>query len=101
MRPAFRWCAWFSPAVVLVLMGCLWQWEWLAPYFLSANIIFCLTGLVVVLFLIWWFKREMQQRIKNLVHLETRHLLDVQEAVNLQLQQANHTLRVIPCAVTI
>jgi PAS domain S-box-containing protein len=38
--------------------------------------------------------RETQHRLKNLVHLETRHLLDEQEKINLQLQQANATLQV-------
>ncbi len=37
--------------------------------------------------------REAQQRLKNLVHLETQHLLAIQEATNTQLQQANLTLR--------
>ncbi len=38
--------------------------------------------------------RESRQRLKNLVHLETRHLLDVQEEMNKQLQQANATLQI-------
>ena len=37
--------------------------------------------------------RETRQRLRNLVHLETRHLLDAQEATNKQLQQANLTLQ--------
>ncbi len=35
-----------------------------------------------------------QQRIKNIVHLETQHLLDVQEQTSEKLQQANQTLLV-------
>ncbi len=35
-----------------------------------------------------------QQRIRNLVHLETRHLLEIQEQTNKQLQQANATLQI-------
>ncbi len=38
--------------------------------------------------------REAQHRLKNLVYLETRHLLEIQEATNKQLQQANVTLQV-------
>ena len=38
--------------------------------------------------------RETQQRLKNLVHLETQHLLEIQEETNKQLQQANVTLQV-------
>ncbi len=42
----------------------------------------------------WLIYRETQQRLKNLVHLETQHLLEMQEATNKQLQQANVTLQV-------
>jgi PAS domain S-box-containing protein len=38
--------------------------------------------------------REAKQRLKNLVHLETQHLLEAQEATNKQLQQANATLQI-------
>jgi len=38
--------------------------------------------------------RETRHRLKNLVHIETRHLLDEQEKINQQLQQANATLQV-------
>jgi diguanylate cyclase (GGDEF)-like protein/PAS domain S-box-containing protein len=38
--------------------------------------------------------RETQHRLKNLVHLETRRLLEVQEATNQQLQQSNIALHV-------
>jgi PAS domain S-box-containing protein len=42
----------------------------------------------------WLFYRGTQQRLKNLVHLETRHLLEIQEETNKQLQQTNATLQV-------
>jgi CHASE3 domain sensor protein len=38
--------------------------------------------------------RGAQQRLKNLVHLETKHLLEAQEEMNKQLQQTNATLQV-------
>jgi len=38
--------------------------------------------------------RQAQQRLKNLVHLETLHLLEIQEETNKQLQQAYATLQV-------
>ena len=38
--------------------------------------------------------RETQQRLRNVVHLETRHLLEIQEETNKKLQQANVTLQV-------
>ena len=37
--------------------------------------------------------RQTQQRLKNLLHLETRRLLEVQEETNEQLQRANATLQ--------
>ncbi len=37
--------------------------------------------------------RQTQQRLKNLVHLETEHLLKLQEDTNAQLHQANITLQ--------
>ncbi|MEQ6342460.1 MAG: CHASE3 domain-containing protein [Gammaproteobacteria bacterium] len=39
------------------------------------------------------FYRETQLRLKNLVHLETQKLLEIQEQTNKQLQQANVTLQ--------
>ena len=41
----------------------------------------------------WLFYRETQQQVKNLLHLETLHLLKAQEESNQQLQQANLTLQ--------
>jgi PAS domain S-box-containing protein len=38
--------------------------------------------------------RQTQQRLKNLVHLETQHLLERQQETNRQLAQANATLQV-------
>jgi PAS domain S-box-containing protein len=38
--------------------------------------------------------RQAQQRLRNLLYLETKRLLEVQEATNAQLQQANVTLQV-------
>ena len=37
--------------------------------------------------------RQSQQQLKNLIHLETVHLLEIQEETNKQLQQANVTLQ--------
>jgi PAS domain S-box-containing protein len=38
--------------------------------------------------------RETQQRIKNVVHLETRHFLEAEQELNKQLQQTNVALQV-------
>ena len=54
-------------------------------------------SLVTLLFsltFIYLIYREMQHQLKNSVHLETRHLLEIQEETNKQLQQANATLHV-------
>ncbi|WP_411727377.1 PAS domain S-box protein [Methyloglobulus sp.] len=53
-------------------------------------------SLFILLFALWFaylIYRETQQRLKNQVHLETQHLLEIQEATNKQLQQGNVTLR--------
>ncbi len=53
-------------------------------------------SLFTLLFALWFaflIYRETQQRLKNLVHLETLHLLEIQEQTNKQLQEANLTLR--------
>ena len=49
--------------------------------------------LLVVLFALLIY-REARQQLRNLVHLETRHLLKIQETMNQQLQHANLTLEV-------
>ena len=48
---------------------------------------------LLALLLAYLIYREGQHQFKNLVHLETQHLLEVQEQTNRQLQQANFTLR--------
>ena len=53
-----------------------------------------LFALLFVLLFAYLIYREAQQRLKNLVHLETQHLLEVQEQTNQRLQQANVTLQV-------
>ncbi len=51
------------------------------------------TILFAILFA-YFIYRESQQRLKNLVHIETRHLLEIQEDTNKKLQHANDTLLV-------
>jgi len=50
--------------------------------------------LLLALSFVYFIYREKQQQLKNLVYLETQHLLKVQEETNKQLQQANVTLQV-------
>ena len=57
-------------------------------------VIASLFALLFALAFAWLIYRETQQRLKNLVHLETLHYLEIQEATNKQLQQANVTLQV-------
>ncbi|MDD4929099.1 MAG: PAS domain S-box protein [Gallionella sp.] len=52
-----------------------------------------LTLLLALAFVVLMY-RSNKQRIKNLVHLETLHLLKIQEKLNAQLQQTNETLQV-------
>ena len=62
--------------------------------FLFIILIFAsLLTLVFALSFAFFINRETQNRLKNLVHLETQHLLDIQETTNKQLQQANITLQ--------
>jgi two-component system CheB/CheR fusion protein len=59
-------------------------------------IVIAATSLLMLLFalsLVYFIYRETQQQLKNLVHLETRHLLVIQEDTNKQLQHANVTLQ--------
>ncbi|MEQ1528731.1 MAG: PAS domain S-box protein [Methylococcales bacterium] len=47
-----------------------------------------------VLAFIYFIYQETQRRLKNLVHLETQHLLEVQEEINEQLQLTNLDLQI-------
>ncbi len=61
---------------------------------LAAIIAASLLTLLSALAFAYLIYRESRQRLKNLVHIETQHLLDVQEQINQQLQRANATLQV-------
>ncbi|MDO8803534.1 MAG: CHASE3 domain-containing protein, partial [Elusimicrobiota bacterium] len=50
--------------------------------------------LLLALISVYLVYRETQQRLANLVQLETQHLLESQEDTNKQLQQANTTLQI-------
>lgn len=50
--------------------------------------------LLFVLLFAYFIYRGTQQRLKNLVHLETQHLLKIQQETNKQLEQVNVTLQV-------
>ncbi|WP_198674868.1 PAS domain S-box protein [Rhodoferax ferrireducens] len=49
---------------------------------------------LLALSFVYLIHRESRQRLRNLVHLETRHLLEIQQKTNHELQQANATLQV-------
>jgi len=55
-----------------------------------ASVFMLLAGIAFAYFMY----RETQQRLQNLVHLETKHLLESQKALNSQLQEANATLQI-------
>jgi PAS domain S-box-containing protein len=61
---------------------------------LAAIIASSLFALLFALAFAYLIYRETQHRLTDLVHAETRHLLDVQERINQQLQRANVTLQV-------
>jgi len=50
-------------------------------------------ALLCALALVYLIRRAQQQRLKNMVYLETQHLLENQERINQQLQQNNIALR--------
>jgi len=57
---------------------------------------YVISSLLILLFALsfaYLIYQKAQQRLKNLIHLKTQHLLEIQEATNKQLQQANVTLR--------
>jgi len=53
-----------------------------------------LLTLLFALSLPYFIYRESQQRIKNLLHIETEHLLELQEQTNKKLQQTNVNLEI-------
>jgi two-component system CheB/CheR fusion protein len=60
-------------------------------------IVIVATNLLAVMFSLlftYLIYRETQHRLKDVVHLETQHLLKIQEDTNEQLKQANATLQV-------
>ncbi|MFA6922257.1 MAG: PAS domain S-box protein, partial [Gallionella sp.] len=62
-------------------------------YLLAILSIASLLTLLFALAFAYLIYRSNQQRLKNLVHLETQHLLDLQTLSNKQLTQANDTLQ--------
>ncbi|WP_310450734.1 PAS domain S-box protein [Sulfuritalea sp.] len=52
-----------------------------------------LLALLLALGFAYLIFRETRQQLKNLVHVETQHLLELQDQTNRQLQQSNNTLR--------
>jgi PAS domain S-box-containing protein len=60
----------------------------------SVIVMASLLALLFALAFVFLIGRGAQQRLKNSVHLETQRLLQVQEEMNKQLQQANITLQI-------
>jgi PAS domain S-box-containing protein len=61
---------------------------------LTMMIFSSMVTLILVCAFAYLIYRESEQRLKNLVHLETAHLLEIQERTNTQLQQTNQTLQI-------
>ncbi|HAQ61444.1 TPA: hypothetical protein DCR49_05515, partial [Candidatus Delongbacteria bacterium] len=53
-----------------------------------------LFAILLVLAIAYLIYRETNNKIRKVVHLETKHLLDVQNDINKQLQQANNALQI-------
>ena len=62
-------------------------------YLLSAIVLASLSVLLSAIGFAFLMHRDNQQRLLNLVHEETKHLLDEQQRTNVQLQHANVTLQ--------
>jgi PAS domain S-box-containing protein len=60
-------------------------------YIIVATSFFMLMFMLAFTYFIY---RETQQRLKNLVHLETQHFLEKQEAINKQLELTNLSLKI-------
>ncbi len=52
-----------------------------------------LLALILSLLFVYLIYLQSQQRLKNLIHLETQHLLKAQEVISQRLQEANITLQ--------
>ena len=59
----------------------------------NSIVVASLLTVLLALAFVYFIYLQLQQRVRSLVHAETRHLLAAQEATNLQLQQANGTLQ--------
>ena len=57
-------------------------------------LVVCLLVLLLAFSFAYLIYRQTQQRLQNLIHLETQHLLKIQEEMNAKLQQTNDTLQV-------
>ena len=70
------------------------QFQSIMRQLLASIIAASLFALLFALAFAYLMYRETQHRLKNLIHAETRHLLEVQEKINQQLQQTNVTLQI-------
>jgi len=80
---------WLAAALLLVGAG-VYLLRWSAHPRVEA---LGLLALLLVAFVIFWTVQKTQQRQKDLGHLETQRLLQLQEETNRQLQQANRQLQ--------
>ena len=60
----------------------------------NSIVVASLLTVLLALAFVYFIHQQLQQRVRNLVHDETRHLLAVQEATNKQLADANGTLQI-------
>ncbi len=102
MRASHKLALYLVGAVLLVMLGAaaaflsfrqIGEDAVLEPHLLTIFGVACLLVLSIALSLVYLVYRAQQQRLKDLVQLETRHLLDIQEQANEQLRQTNVSLR--------
>ena len=60
----------------------------------NSIVVASLLTVLLALAFVYFIHQQLQQRVRNLVHDETRHLLATQEATNQQLADANGTLQI-------
>ncbi len=88
---------WFAGAIMLLVLGVtasFWAYRQIENESgIQGGYAVSLFGLLFLLAFGWLIYRESQQKLRNLIHLETQHLLEIQEALNARLELANITLR--------
>ena len=93
MKMTHKIVAGFAGAALLVALGVavlIWAFSLVEDSASAATSLFAVLVALAFAYLIY---RELRQRIRNLVHLKTEHLLEAQKQTNEKLERANATLQ--------